>query len=354
VTYWSIVVAAFIPAILYFIAVFIMVDARAARLGLHGLPRSECPPVFKSLKEGWLFFLPLLTLLFFLGVLLYSPQTSILYALGVLLLLNMSKWVSGASRKEAITVQAASQSAWRVSIKGLRGGAAAMLIPGIACAAAGILLGALSITQIGIPLSEAAVTFAGDNQLVLLILAAFACFILGMGMGSLPAYIMVVIIVAPALLAFGVPPLLTHFFVFWFAITCFVTPPVAVGAYVAAAIAGASPMKTALRAVGLGFCVYTLPFMFVYNPALLLQGSPIEIVLAAVTALVGVSLFSLGIGGHFLRSTNWPQRLLFLAGGAMFMTLNLQMVLIGLALGIIAIGWQIRAVRRERAAEKGF
>ena len=352
VSYWSIALAALIPAILYFIAVFIMVDAQAGRLGLRGLPRSECPPVLKTLKEGWLFFLPLAALIFVLGVLLYSPQTAILYALGVLLLLSVVKWAFGAYKKEGTTVRGGAQSAWRVGVNGLRGGTTGMLIPGIACAAAGILLGTLAITQIGIPLSEAAVTLAGNNQLILLMLAAFAAFILGMGMGSLPAYIMVVIIVAPALLDFGVPPLQAHFFVFWFAITCFTTPPVAVGAYVAAAIAEANPMKTALKSVKLGFCVYILPFMFVFNPALLLQGSVLSIAVTAVAALAGVSLFSWGIGGYFLRSTNRLQRLLLLAGGIMFMTLDLKMALVGLALGGIAMGWQVRTARRERAADK--
>ncbi|MFC1907345.1 TRAP transporter permease [Chloroflexota bacterium] len=352
--YWQIALISFIPAFLYFTAVFIMVDSEAAKLGLRGMSRSECPPLLKTLREGWIFLLPLFGLIIFLGVLLYSPETSILYSLGMLLLLSVFKWMLRTYRKGSITFQGAAQPAGRIAVTGLKGGATGMLMPGIACACAGIIIGALSITQIGIVLSDAAVALAGDNQLILLALAALACLILGMGMGSLPAYIMVVIIVAPALLKFGVPPLPTHLFVFWFAIVSFITPPVAVGAYVAAGIAGAEPMKTGLRAIRLGFCTYTLPFMFVYNPALLLQGSAVEIALAAVTSLVGIALLAWGIGGYLLRKENLLQQIMLLAAGLFFITMNPNLVIGGLILGGIVVVWQFRAMRQENARQEQF
>jgi TRAP-type uncharacterized transport system fused permease subunit len=173
-----------------------------------------------------------------------------------------------------------------------------------------------------------------------------------MGMSSLPAYILVVIVVAPALLSFGVSPLASHLFIFWFAIVSFITPPVAIGAYVAAGIAGGSPMKTGLTALRLGFCTYTLPFMFVYNPALLLQGSPGEIIVAVITSLVGVALISWGIGGYFLRRENLLQQLLLLAAGIMFITLQIQTIIVGLILGALVTAWQVRTVLHERAILK--
>jgi len=349
INYWSICLVSFIPAFLYFTAVFIMVDSEAARVGLRGMPRSECPPLLKTLKEGWIFLIPLFLLIFLLGVLMYSPETSILYALGALLLLSVIKWVSGAYKKKDTTAQGAAKSAWKVGVAGLSGGATGMIRPGIACACAGLIIGALSVTQIGIVLSDAAVALAGGNQLILLALAAFACFILGMGMSSLPAYILVVIVVAPALQNFGVAPLASHLFIFWFAIVSFITPPVAIGAYVAAGIAGGNPMKTGLRAVRLGFCTYTLPFMFVYNPALILQGSPGEIALALVASLVGIAFLAWGIGGYFLRRENLPQQLLLLAAGIAFITMEPKMVSVGLVLGAIVTGWQVRTLLRERA-----
>jgi TRAP transporter 4TM/12TM fusion protein len=352
IAYWNIVLVSFIPALLYFMAVFIMVDSEAARLGLSGMPRSECPPVLKTLKEGWIFLLPVFLLVFLLGALMYSPETSVLYALGALLLLSLIRGAFGLYQKEGTTVQGVGRSVWRTGISGLKGGATGMVRPGIATACAGLIIGALSITQLGIVLSDAAVALAGGSQLALLLLAAVACFILGMEMTSLPAYIMVVIVVAPALLEFGVPPLSAHLFVFWFAITSFATPPVAVGAYVAAGIAGASPMKTAWRAVRLSFCTYILPFMFVYNPALLLDGSAGEIALVVLASAVGVSLIAWGLGGYLLRRENLLQQLLLLAAGAMFVVLELPIVIAGLILGAAVMGWQVRTLLRERAAVK--
>ena len=352
IKYWSICLVSFIPAFLYFIAVFIMVDSEAARLGLRGVPRSECPSLSQTVKEGWIFLLPLFILIFLLGVLMYTPESSVLYALVTLILLSLIKWATGIPKKKESATQDSLRTAWRTGITGLKGGGEGMIMPGIACACAGIIIGTLSITQIGIILSDAAVALAGGNQFILLALAALACFILGMGMSSLPAYILVVIVVAPALLKFGVSPLASHLFIFWFAIVSFITPPVAIGAYVAAGIAGGSPMRTGIRAVRLGFCTYTLPFMFVYNPALILQGSAGEIILAVITSLVGVALISWGIGGYFLRRENPLQQLLLLAAGILFVTLQTQTVIIGLILGAIVTAWQLRTVLRERAVLK--
>lgn len=352
IPYWSICVRSFVPALLYFSSVFLMVDAEAGRMGLRGMPRSECPPLLKTINEGWLFFLPLSLLIFLLAVLQYSPQTSITYALGVLLLLSVTKWAFGAYKKGGATVQGAAQSARKVGVTALRGGATGMLIPGIACAGAGLIIGTLQATQIGIVLSDAAITVAGGNQLLLLALAALACFILGMGMSSLPVYIMVVVVVAPALLKFGVPPLLSHLFVFWWALTSFITPPVCGACFMAGAIAGANPLKVGVIATRLGVCTFTLPFMFVYRPALLLQGSTGEIIFAVIAALVGVLFLSWGLAGYALRSTNVSQRLLFLAAGIAFITLELKMVVVGVILGALALGWQIRTLRLERAAIK--
>ncbi|MFC1907624.1 TRAP transporter permease [Chloroflexota bacterium] len=350
VKYWSIALVSFIPAFLYFIAVFIMVDSEAAKVGLRGMPRSECPPIIQTLKDGWIFLIPLFVLVFLLGALQYTPESSVLYALVALIVLSALKWAAGVPGKVTVNLQSSSQTAVRTGVEGLRGGGEGMILPGIACACAGIIIGALSITQIGIVLSDAAIALAGDNQLILLALAAFACFILGMGMSSLPAYILVVIVVAPALLKFGVPPLSSHLFIFWFAIVSFITPPVAIGAYVAAGIAGGSPMKTGLRAARLGFCTYTLPFMIVYNPALILQGSLGDIILAVVISLIGVALISWGIGGYFLTRENLPQQLLLLAAGFLFITMQTQTVIIGIILGTIVTTWQIRTLLQERAA----
>jgi len=167
-----------------------------------------------------------------------------------------------------------------------------------ACACAGVIIGTLGVTQVGIKMSDGLIAIAGNSLFVILLLSAIACTILGMGMSSIPVYIMVVITLAPALERFGVAPMTAHFFVFWFAIASFITPPVAIGAYVAASLADANPMRTGYVAMKLGIANYVLPFLFVYSPALLLKGPLEHIFLDVLTALVGITLLSWGIIGE--------------------------------------------------------
>ena len=351
--YWSICVAAIIPALLYYIAVFVMVDAEAAKLHLHGLPRAECPRLSKVLPQGWVFILPLALLIYLLGVMGYSPQFAALYALATLLIIGIIKWVLGASKRGGTNARAAVRSAYSTTVSGLSGGATSLIQAGMGCACAGILIGAMAVTQLGLKMADTAVAISAGNQMILLILAGFTCFILGMGMGSLAIYIMVVIVVAPALLQIGVPSLASHMFVFWFALTCFLTPPVAVGAFVAAGIANASPMKTAWRATMLGFCTFTLPFMFVYKPALLLIGaSPGDIAVAVIMALIGIVLLSWGLSGYALMVTNLLQRSLLLLSGLLFIIMDWRLGLVGIAIGSVVLVWQIRSILRQRAQVK--
>ncbi|MFH0914336.1 MAG: TRAP transporter fused permease subunit [Chloroflexota bacterium] len=350
VSYWSICVAAFVPALLYYIAVFVMVDAEAARQGLSGLPRSECPSFIKTLKSGWIFLLPLVGLVYLLGVLQYSAETSVLYATGMIIILAILKWAFGAYQRHESLAQRHLGSAYKMGISGLSGGAIGIIPVATGCALAGVVIGAMSITQLGLKMADLAVSIAAGNQLVLLMLAAVACFILGMGMSSLPAYIMVVIVVAPALLRMGVPALSSHFFVFWWSLTSFITPPVAMAAYVAAAIAQTSPNKVALNATRLGICTFVLPFMLVYNPALMLKGTLPEILQAVLLALIGVVLLSWGLGGYALKRTSPWQRVFLLIAGIVFMTMDIRLALGGIVLGATTIIWQMRDKLRERRA----
>lgn len=203
----------------------------------------------------------------------------------------------------------------------LRGGGVNMLPAGIACASAGLVIGALTVSQLGVGLSDAIVTLAGGNMFLLLFLAALVCLILGMGMPSLPAYIMTVLFVAPALAkGFNVLPLATHLFVFYFACISFITPPVAIGAYVAAGIAQGNPLRTALIATRLGIVAYIVPFVFVYDPALLLRGPVPQVLLSIVAAVAGVTCIAWGIGGYQKDKLHWLLRILYAIGGILFQT----------------------------------
>lgn len=177
-------------------------------------------------------------------------------------------------------------------------------------------------------------------MLILLILAAVLCYIFGMGVPAVIAYIMVSIFVAPALVEFGVPLLAAHLFIFYMALTAFITPPVAVSAFVAAGIAGANSMRVALNSIKLAVIIYIVPFMFIYDQALIFQGSPFAIASAMVTGIIGATLVAWAIGGyHVLGKANWIHRILFAASGVLLIFPGWSTNFIGIAVGGMTLAW---------------
>jgi len=180
---------------------------------------------------------------------------------------------------------------------------------------AGIMMVSVSLSGVALSLSNNIVEIAGNNLFLLLFLAGVSSFVLGLGLASIPCYIFVAIMVAPALQKVGIPEIAAHLFVFWWAVASFITPPVGVSFFVAAAIAKADVMKTGWLATYFGIANYLIPFAFIYNQGLLLMGSPIEIALSIIVGLVGITAVAAGFQGYFLNSTSWWQRILFLVGG---------------------------------------
>lgn len=314
ISYWTLATCAIIPAVFYFAAVLIMVDCESRRLNIKGVPPELLPSVLGTVKEGWYYILPIASLIYFLGVLRYSAEASVINAIGCLMAVYLIKEFNDI-RKKVTTIKEFLQEFKAIMEKALESSAVGMLKPGIACACAGIIIGSLSVTQIGLVIADSLVSIAGSSQILLLLMAAFACFIFGMGMSSLPAYMIVAIFVVPALAKFGIPNLASHFFIFWFAITSFITPPVALGSFVAAGIAGGRPFETALYSTKIGFCSFTLPFLFVYNPALLLMGSPVETIMAIVTGMIGVTFISFGLSGYAMSKSTYVERAVFVLCG---------------------------------------
>ncbi len=297
-SYWSVCIAAFVPALLYYLATFIIVHIEAVKEGIAGLPRESLPSFKKTLAKGWIYLVPLIILIYLLGVLRYGADVSCMYALGALVLLTMF-------RKE---------TRWtpRKLVGAFEAGAHSMLSLGAVAGAAGLVLGVVSMTGLGLNLSAAIVSMAGGNTLALLVLGAAASLILGMGLSSTPCYILLAILVAPALVGLGLLPIATHLFVFYFGMAAMITPPICVAAFVGAGIAGASMMRTGFQASRLGLVIYLVPFMLVYNPLLMLQGSPLGIVIAVIIAALGISILAIGVGGHFLQKLNWWERIILL------------------------------------------
>lgn len=327
IPYWNVCVAALIPAILYFLAVFVAVDAEAVKNSLSGVSREQCPPVVKTIKEGWAALIPLAVLVFLLGVLRYEATTSALYATLALIIIAML-------RKKTRLRPADFVAAFRSSGR-------AVLPVGNACACASIMVGALFITQFGIRFSDLIVKLSGGNLLLLLVLAAVLTYLLGTGLPAVPSYIMVVILLAPALVKFGIAPLASHMFVFYWCVISFYTPPTCSAVFTACGISGGDPWRTSFTAMRISIASYIVAFMLVYRPELLLlKGSILEIIGVALLCGIGVAFVAWGLAGFFLsRKVNAWQRILLLSGGIILFLPYLASNVTGLALGGSVFFW---------------
>jgi TRAP-type uncharacterized transport system fused permease subunit len=230
-------------------------------------------------------------------------------------------------------------------IKCLETAGRSLAVPAVACASAGIIIGSIGASGFGFRLSSILVDTAGGNMFFLLCLTALASFILGMGMTSIPCYLILVILVAPALSQMGVVPIAAHLFVFYWALVSFITPPVAIAAYVACGISGGRPMQTGFIAVRLALVKYVIPFLFVYNPNLLLIGSFSDICIALVTAVAGVIILGIAAEGFLLERLNFLERLTLAAGGFMLFIPVIrywEVTAAGVAFGAIGVLWHTK------------
>jgi TRAP transporter 4TM/12TM fusion protein len=284
IPYLTIVGAAIIPAIIYYVSLFCMVDFEAAKSGLKGLDRSQLPKTIAVLKAGWLLLLPLLVLMYLLVILKMSPMISAFWAcVAIFVCANLRK---------------ATRMNWKKLMDALYNGGMGILEVAIACATAGIIIGVLNLTGLGLRFSGLLVSFSGGHLWLLLVLAAAASIILGMGLPAVGVYLILSVLVAPALVQLGVPILAAHFFIFYFGVLSSITPPIALAAYAAAGIAKTNPMKTGMEATRLAIAGFLFPFMFVRDPALLLQGDFISILFGVGTAIIGALALAAALQGY--------------------------------------------------------
>jgi len=287
--YIDVVIAATIPAILYYLVLFLQVDAIAARFGLSGLPKSELPRIWPVLVSGWVFILPLAVLIYFLFGLGYNPGLSAMYAGVSLLVLSTLKNMRLPSRAE-----------WADFIFG----SGENLVPLIMIAGgAGVVMGVMNSTGLAFQLSII-LTEIGQAAgiFVMLLLTAVISIILGMGMPTAAVYIILATVIAPALIEMGLQPMAAHLFLFYFGLLSLLTPPVAVASMVAAGLAGADMWKTGLVGVQLAAAAYLLPFLWVFNNALLFDGTWQAVVYVVITCLaagflIAEAMVSWGRGG---------------------------------------------------------
>ncbi len=330
--YGKIAIAAILPAILYYLSLYFQLDLRAAATGLVGLPKAELPKLREALKESWVLFLPLAVLIIWLMVYQEEPTTSVFIALGVLMIMGFL------NPRNRLTLSKV--------VKSLESAGTSMIDITPICALAGIIVGSITLTGLGINLSSYLVSLSGGNLLLLSLLTGAAIYIMGMGISAIATYILMAVLVAPAMVQMGVPVLVSHFFIFYIGVSMFITPPYAPAAYVAAAVAGADPMRVGYQAMKLAIVAYLVLFVSIYQPALLMEGTALEVVVAAVTAIIAVYCLSVGFEGYCLTFLKWPERFFWLAGGFLLFVPSIRLIAPGLLL--VAIGLAIQWVKRKR------
>ena len=330
--YYQIALSAVIPAVLYYVALLTQVHLEAVKTGIKGLPRTELPALKEVLKKGWIYVIPILGLLYFLFLKHLNPTASAVYSGAMMVLVGLAK---GENRR----------GFGGKLLHTLRDTGRQVLVVGAACSVAGIVIGSVSLTNLGLSLSKTLIAVSGGNSVILLFLAAIGAIILGMGMPIAATYIMLVILIAPALVQTGIEPLAAHMFINFFGAMSFVTPPVCVACFVAAGIAESTPMKTGFTSMRLGISAYLVPFAFCYSTTLLLMGSGNDIAMSAMATILAVISIAIGLSGHLFGRLNILKMALFVVGGIMLMMPQLMIVAIGLLLFLVMFGWEWRMRR---------
>jgi TRAP transporter 4TM/12TM fusion protein len=342
VPYREVVVAALLPALLYYFALFVQADLLAGRIGITRVEESRIPQLAGVLWRGWHFLLPFVVLVVALFEFNWSPERS---ALAGAIVLMVSGSLIGYGDKRLT---------WQAALDALRGTGLASLDLLMIAAAAGFVIGVLNISSLGFSLTLALVQVGGDNMWLLLVLSAGVCIVLGMGMPTAGVYILLAALVAPSLIKVGVPAMAAHMFVMYFGMMSMITPPVAIAAYAAASIAQTDAMQTGWAAVRFGWIAYIIPFLFVRSPSLLLTGDPMTITVALVTAVAGVWMVCAAFAGYCTRQIDVPTRIGFgIAGFLMFVPAEAVRYgvvtdVAGLTLGAILLGRELFATWRLR------
>ncbi|MEC4766100.1 TRAP transporter permease [Halomonas sp. CUBES01] len=318
IPYTEIAIAAIIPAILYFASVYFMVDFEAARKGMRGMREDEIPLFSKLVKQVYLF-APIIILIvaLFMGYSVIRAGTLATASAAVV------SWISP-NKMGLRAILKALQLAGTMSIQIIA-----------VCACAGLIVGVISLTGVGARFSSLLLGLAGVSQLLALFFAMLISIMLGMGMPTTAAYAVAASVVAPGLINIGIEPLVAHFFVFYFAVVSAITPPVALASYAAAGISGDNPMGTSVASFKIGLAAFIVPFMFFYSPAMLMEGSAMQILRVGVTATLGIVLLSGMVQKWFFGPVNTLQRVVMLVGAIFMIYGGIYTDVLGLVIGAV-------------------
>jgi TRAP transporter 4TM/12TM fusion protein len=382
IPYVEVVKAALIPAILYFTTAFISVHLEAGRRGLHGLAKEDCPDPWKAVRARWYLLLPLigLVVLLFSG---YTPLFSGTIGLGLTVILIFGAAViQGASQAIlryvfwlllgiacagfiqfgvtdffviiavlglALMVRRHGRDTLRLALNSLAEGARNALSVAAACALVGVIIGIINLTGVAAEFGGQVIAIGENNLFLALFLTMITCLVLGMGIPTIPNYIITSSLAAPILLKLGVPLIVSHMFVFYFGIMADLTPPVALAAFAAAPIARENGLKISIQALRVAVAGFVIPYMAVYAPALMLQGgSALDTAYIVFKALVAITLWAAGITGFLLASINWFERLYAIAAAILLVAAIPLTDEIGFAATGLFLVWHVVRSRRAR------
>jgi TRAP transporter 4TM/12TM fusion protein len=336
VPYLEVAYAAAIPAILYYLSCYCMIDLEALKRNLQGLSRDTLPNLKKVVADGWHLFLPVIVLIASMIWLEVSPIRAGFYgALAAIL----ASWLRRHTRVKLRQIWEGLDQAGRGAVE-----------IAATCGAAGIIIGIITLTGLGNKFANVLLTYAGDNVLLALVLTMVVALVLGMGVPTTAAYAICAATLAPGLVKLGIYPLAAHLFIFYFAVLSCITPPVAVAAYAAAAIAKTDAWGVGWTATRLGIAAFIVPYMFVFGPALLGRGAWYEVLWALLTASLGIIALSTAVQGWFLQRMGWLARLAAGAAALLLIDPGLTTDAIGFGLLVPVFIFQVIARRKDRAA----
>ena len=334
VKYGVIIRAAVIPALLYYMGILVQVQMRATKENLNGLPKEQMPKAGQVMKERGHLLIPIAFLLY---MLIWSGRTvifSAFWTIIVTILVAELRPISRMSLKDICDAFVA--------------GAKSTVPVAIACACVGIIVGVCGLTGFALNVAHAIIRIGQSSVLLTLVFTMITCMILGMGLPSIPSYLITATIAAPALVELGQPELAAHLFCFYYAMFANLTPPVALASFAAAGLSGGSPMKTGWQSVRLALAGFIIPYMFMYNPQLLLENvtllSGIQVV---ITSCIGVVMIAAAVEGYLFGNLNWLLRIASMAGALLLIDSKTITDVIGIALLVVVIAYQKLVYQRK-------
>ena len=334
VPYMEVVIAAIVPAMLYYFAVMVQVHFEASRLGLKGIPFSQLPPLMPLLKSKGFLLIPLIAIIYFL----LAGFTPLKSAFNGILVSFVLSWLNKETRLTPSRI-----------IEAFEAGARGAIGVACACATVGMIVGMGTLTGLALRIANAIVALAGGSKILTLFFTMLASLLLGMGLPTTANFIVTSTMAAPALFLLGVPPMAAYMFVFYFGIAADLTPPVALAAYAGAGIAGSDPMKTGITAFKLALAGFIVPYIYVYNPILLfINVDPLTMVQAICTALIGVFLLAMSTIGFFKAHMPWYLRITAFVGALGLLTPGTITDLCGLA--VLVVIYFIQSRKAKNAA----